>query len=54
MYLSLERVREGEKYQCVLDSPVPHTGYLARNPGMCPRLEIEPVTPWSTGCHSTH
>ena len=28
--------REGEKHQCVVASPAPPTGDLARNPGMCP------------------
>ena len=32
--------REGEKHQCVVDSHVPPTGDLARNPGMCPDWEL--------------
>ena len=31
--------REGEKHQCMVASPVPPTGDLARNPGMCPDWE---------------
>ena len=41
-YLFLERKegeREGEKYQCVVDSRTPPTGDLACNPGMCPDWE---------------
>ena len=34
-----EGVREGEKHQCVVASHVAPTGYLARNPGMCPDWE---------------
>ena len=33
-----EREREGEKHQRVVASHMPHTGDLASNPGMCPRL----------------
>ena len=36
--------REGEKYQCVVASHAPPTEDLLRNPGICPRLGIEPVT----------
>ena len=36
--------REGEKHQCVVASRVLPIGDLANNPGMCPRLGIEPVT----------
>ena len=43
IYLILERGREGErkgeKHQCVVASPVPSTGDLACNPGMCPDWE---------------
>ena len=35
-----EGEREGEKYQCVVSSHVPHTGDLAHNPGMCPDWEL--------------
>ena len=50
-----EGEREGEKYQCVVASPVsPPTGDLACNPGMCPRLGIEPATFWFAGQHSVH
>ena len=38
-----EREREGEK-KCMVASRMPPTGDLAHNPGMCPRLGIEPVT----------
>ena len=38
--------RKGEKHQCVVASFVPPTGDLACNPGMCPRLGIEPGTLW--------
>ena len=34
-----EGEREGEKHQCVVVSPMPPTGDLARIPGMCPDLE---------------
>ena len=34
-----EGEREGEKHQCVVASPMPPTGDLARNPGMCPDWE---------------
>ena len=38
-----ERAREGEreqeKHQCVVASPVPPSGDLACNPGMCPDQE---------------
>ena len=48
IYLFLERGREGERegenYQCVVASHTAPTGDLACNPGMCPRLGIEPVT----------
>ena len=37
-----EREREGEKHQCVVTSHVPLTGYMARNPGMCPDWESKP------------
>ena len=56
-YLFLEREgreKEGEKYQCVVASHTPPTGDLACNPGMCPRLRIEPVTLWIAGWHSIH
>ena len=39
-----EGEREGEKHQCVVTSPAPPTGDLARNPGMCPDLGIKLVT----------
>ena len=39
-----EGEREGEKYQCVVACQAPPTRDLARNPGMCPGLGIEPVT----------
>ena len=41
IYLFLERGegREREKHQCVVASPVPPTGDLACNPGMCPDWE---------------
>ena len=32
----------------------PPTGDLAHNPGMCPRLGIEPATLWFAGQHSIH
>ena len=35
-----EGEREGEKYQCVVDSHMAPTGDLARNPGMCPDWEL--------------
>ena len=56
--LFLERGREGEreeeKHQCVVAFHVPPTGGIASNPGMCPRLGIEPVTLWFTAWHSIH
>ena len=39
-----ERDRGGEKPQCVVASRVPPTPDLAHNPGMFPRLGIEPAT----------
>ena len=41
-----ERVREGEKHQCVVASPVPPTGDLAHNPG---RLALNPLSHTSQG-----
>ena len=49
-----EGEREGEKDQCVVASGAPPTGDLARNPRMCPRLGIEPITLWFTGQHPNH
>ena len=43
-----------EKHQCVVASCTPPTGDLAHNPGMSPRLGIEPATLWFTGWHSVH
>ena len=44
IYLFLERgegrEKEEEKHQCVVPSPVPPTGDLAWNPGMCPDWEL--------------
>ena len=34
-----EGEREGEKQQCVVAPPMPHTGDLTCNPGMCPDWE---------------
>ena len=48
------RRKRGEKHHCVVASRTSPTGDLARNPGLCPRLEIEPVTFWFTGQHSVH
>ena len=57
-YLFLEREREGEiekkKHHCVVASCTPPTGDPASNPGMCPRLGTEPVSPWFKGRHSIH
>ena len=39
-----EGEREGEKHQCVVAFCMPPTGDVASNPGVCPRLGIEPVT----------
>ena len=39
-----EGEREGEKHHCVVASHAFPTGDLAHNPGMCPRLGIEPAT----------
>ena len=51
-FLEKGRKRErGEKHQCA--SRVPPNGDLAHNPGMCPRLGIEPVMLWFAGQHST-
>ena len=52
LFIFLERGREGgkegeiegEKHRCVVASCTPPTGDLAPNPGMCPRLGIEPGT----------
>ena len=48
--------REGKgrkkKHQCVVASCIPHTGDLAHNPGMCPRLGIELAALWFAGLHS--
>ena len=49
-----EREREGEKHQYVVASHMPRTGDLAHNPGMCPRLEIEPVTLCFAGWRSVY
>ena len=46
--------REGEKHQIVVASHAPPIGDLACDPGMCPRLRIEPVTLWFIGQHSLH
>ena len=32
----------------------PPTGDLTHNPGMCPRLGMEPMTLWFAGSHSIH
>ena len=37
------REGKGEKHQCVVSHVLP-TGYLAHNPGMCPKLGIKPAT----------
>ena len=65
----LERGREGErqrkKHQCVDASPVPPTGDLARNPGICPDWEsnqqpfglqdtTQPIKPHQPGPHFKH
>ena len=42
------------KHQCMAASCMPPTGHLACNPGMCPRLRIEPATLWFSGWHSIH
>ena len=34
------REKEGEKHQCSVASPVPPTGDLAHNPGMCPDWDL--------------
>ena len=55
IYLFFERgsegEREGEKRLCVVAFHIPLTltGDPARNPGMCPRLGVEPATLWFTG-----
>ena len=57
IYLFLERGRDrekGEKHQCMVAYGVPPTGDLAHNPGMCPRLGVEPVTLWFAGQCSIH
>ena len=33
------REKEGEKHKYVVASHMPHTGDLARNPGLCPDWE---------------
>ena len=49
LLIFLERGREGEreeeKHQCVVASSTAPTGDLARSPGMCPRVGIEPANP---------
>ena len=50
----MEGEREVEKHQCVVASHMPPPGDLACNPGMCPRLRIEPATLWFAGRHSIH
>ena len=40
----------GEKQQCVVACCVPHTGDLARNPGMCPDWESNQ---WPFGQHAS-
>ena len=60
LFISRNRGREGErqggreKHQCVVASQAPPTGDLDHNPGMCPRLGIEPATLWFAGWHSIH
>ena len=39
LFISRERGREGEKYQCMVTSGVVPTGDVAHNPGMCPDWE---------------
>ena len=46
--------REGEKHQCVVASCMPPAGDLTCNPGICPRLRMEPATLWFTGQHLIH
>ena len=56
-----EGEREGEEHQCVVASHMPHTGDLARSPGMCPDWESKqrpsvcsPVLiHWATQCYSS-
>ena len=48
------RDKEKEKHQCVVASHAHPSGDLACNPGMCPRLGIEPSTCWFTGWCSVH
>ena len=50
----MEGEREVEKHQCVVASHMPPPRDLACNPGMCPRLRIEPATLWFAGQHSIH
>ena len=49
-----EGEREGEKHQYMVASHTSPTGDLACNPGMCPKLGIEPMTLWFAGQHSIH
>ena len=55
IYLFLEKEEEREKHKCVIASPAPPTGDLARNPGMCPDWESNwQPTLWFAGRHSIH
>ena len=49
-----EGEREGQKHHCVVASRAPPTMDGACNPARCPRLGLEPATPWFTGWHSIH
>ena len=52
--MGMEGEREEENHQCVVASQAPPTGDLAHNPGMCPRLGIEPATLWFAGWRSIY
>ena len=50
LFIFGERGREEErgKHQCVVASPIPPTGDLARNPGMCPDSESNRRCPFGS------
>ena len=52
--MAREGERVGENHQYVVTSHASLTGDLAYNPGVCPKLGIEPATLWFAGQHSIH
>ena len=52
--MAREGERVGENHQYVVTSHASLTGDLAYNPGIYPKLGIEPATLWFAGQHSIH